>query len=100
MHANPKTKGRILCAEDDADSLLLVDNRMPGLSGADLEVPSPRVQYEYSFYSGADLTSMRPATSEAQGYLTKPLEISDLLVMSGELIADTKIAFTVAIHLP
>jgi FixJ family two-component response regulator len=36
MHANPKTKGRILCAEDDADSLLLVDNRMPGLSGADL----------------------------------------------------------------
>jgi DNA-binding response OmpR family regulator len=47
-----------------------------------------------------NLTSKRSGDAGAQGYLTKPLEISDLVDEVARLIAEAKIAFPVAIHLP
>jgi CheY-like chemotaxis protein len=81
--------------------LHLVDNWMPGLSRPD------RTRQVQEFNTSTPILSCSGPEQESdkqeahdpgvQGYLTKSLEISNLV---DEGVAETKIAFPVAIHLP
>ena len=104
----------VTVTEDSADALslarqnyydlILVDNWMPGLSGQDLtrEVRKFNQRTPILFYSGAALESdkLEARDAGAQGYLIKPLGISDLVDEVASLIAAAKIAFPVAVDLP
>ena len=84
--------------------LILVDNWMPGLTGQELttEIRKFDKSTPILFYSGAafesDMQEARDAG--AQGYLTKPEGISDLIEEVARLIAEARIAFPVAVDLP
>ena len=84
--------------------LILVDNWMPGLSGQELttEIRKFDKNTPILFYSGAAYETDKQKAHEAgaQGYLIKPLGISDLVDEVAKLIAEAKIAFPVAIDLP
>lgn len=91
-------------AQREEFDLLLVDNWMPGLSGEELtrEVRKFNKNTPILFYSGAayDSDKVKAHDAGAQGYLTKPMGISDLVEEVAKLIAEAKIAFPVAIDLP
>ena len=84
--------------------LILVDNWMPGLSGQELttEIRKFNQSTPILFYSGAAYDADKQAARDAgaQGYLTKPLGIADLVDEVAKLIAEAKIAFPVAVDLP
>ena len=91
-------------AKREAFDLILVDNWMPGLSGQELtrEVRKFNQSTPILFYSGAafDADKQEARDAGAQGYLTKPEGISDLIVEVAKLIAEAKIAFPVAADRP
>ena len=135
MKTVPGTKGRILCAEDDADSrdlflyilqaasyevtvtgdsadalslarrehfdLILVDSWMPGISGQELtiEIRKFNSNTPILFYSGATLESDKQEAHDAgaQGYLIKPLGISELVDEVAKLIAEARIPFPLTV---
>ena len=84
--------------------LILVDNWMPGLSGRELttEIRKFNKSTPILFYSGAAYESDKQEARDAgaQGYLTKPEGILDLVEEVARLIAEAKIAFPVAVDLP
>ena len=104
----------VTVTEDSADALslarqnyydlILVDNWMPGLSGQDLtrEIRKFNQRTPILFYSGAALESdkLKARDAGAQGYLIKPLGISELVDEVASLIAAAEIAFPVAVDLP
>lgn len=91
-------------AKRETFDLILVDNWMPGLSGQELtrEVRKFNQSTPILFYSGAayDADKKEAFDAGAQGYLTKPEGISDLVVEVAKLIAEAKIASPVAVDLP
>lgn len=104
----------VSCTEDAAEALslaqsrqfdlILVDNWMPGLSGQELttEIRKTNKSTPILFYSGAayDADKLRAREAGAQGYLTKPEGISELVDEVARLIAEAKIAVPVAVDLP
>ena len=91
-------------ANREAFDLILVDTWMPGLSGPQLtkEIRKFNQSTPILFYSGAayETDKQKARDAGAQGYLIKPLGISDLVDEVARLIAEAKIAFPVAIDLP
>lgn len=84
--------------------LILVDNWMPGISGQELTTQIRRFNKSTPilFYSGAayDADKQEARDAGAQGYLTKPDGITDLVEEVAKLIAEARIAFPVAVDLP
>lgn len=105
---------RVTITADSADALalvqsepfdlILVDNWMPGLTGQELttEIRKFNKSTPILFYSGAALESDKQEARDAgaQGYLTKPEGILELVEEVARLIAEAKIAFPVAVDLP
>lgn len=91
-------------AQSKPFDLILVDNWMPGLSGPELtsEVRKFNKSTPILFYSGAAFESDKQKARDAgaQGYLTKPEGIHDLVAEVSRLIAEAEIAFPVAVDLP
>ena len=91
-------------AQSKKFDLILVDSWMPGLSGQELttEIRKFNKSTPILFYSGAayDADKRAARAAGAQGYLTKPEGISDLVDEVGKLIAEARIAFPVAVDLP
>lgn len=91
-------------AKREKFDLILVDNWMPGLSGQELttEIRTFNQNTPILFYSGAayEVDKQRAIDAGAQGYLTKPGGITDLVDEVARLIAEAKIAFPVAVDLP
>ena len=91
-------------AKREGFDLILVDNWMPGLSGQELtrEIRTFNKRTPILFYSGAayDADKQEARDAGAQGYLTKPEGISDLVDEVAKLIAEARIAFPVAIDFP
>ena len=91
-------------AQRERFDLILVDNWVPGLSGKELtrEVRKFNQSTPILFYSGAAYESDKQEARDAgaQGYLTKPGGITDLVQEVAKLIAEAKIAFPVAVDLP
>ena len=91
-------------AKREGFDLILIDNWMPGLSGADLtrKVREFNKTTPVLFYSGAAYESDKREALEAgaQGYLTKPEGIGKLVEEVAKLIAEAKIAFPVNIDVP
>ena len=91
-------------ARRDAFDLILVDSWMPGLSGPELtrEIRTFNKSTPILFYSGAayEADKQEARDAGAQGYLTKPEGISDLVDEVAKLIAEARIAFPVAVDLP
>lgn len=91
-------------AQSKPFDLILVDNWMPGLSGQELtsEVRKFNKSTPILFYSGAAFESDKQKARDAgaQGYLTKPEGIHNLVAEVGRLIAEAEIAFPVAVDLP
>lgn len=81
--------------------LFLVDSWMPGLSGVQLtkKLREFDVTTPVLFYSGAAYDSDKNAAraSGAQGYLVKPATGEELINEIVRIIAESKIAFPVAI---
>ena len=94
----------LLLAQSKPFDLILVDNWMPGLSGQELtsEVRKFNKSTPILFYSGAAFESDKQKARDAgaQGYLTKPEGIHNLVAEVGRLIAEAEIAFPVAVDLP
>lgn len=104
----------VTCTENPADALtlaqrkqfdlILVDNWMPGLSGQELttEIRKFNRKTPILFYSGAayDADKQNARNAGAQGYLTKPLGICDLVNEVSKLIAEARIAYPIAVDLP
>jgi twitching motility two-component system response regulator PilH len=74
--------------------LVLVDNWMPGLSGQDLtrEIRKFDKSTPILFYSGAayEADKQEARDAGAQGYLTKPEGISELVEEVAKLIAEAR----------
>ena len=91
-------------ANREAFDLILVDTWMPGLSGTELtkEIRKFNQSTPILFYSGAayEADKQEARDAGAQGYLTKPDGISDLVDEVAKLIAEARIAFPVAVNLP
>ena len=91
-------------AKRESFDLILVDNWMPGLSGRELttEIRHFNLSTPILFYSGAayEIDKQDARDAGAQGYLTKPDGISDLVAEVAKLIAEAKIASSVSFHLP
>ena len=91
-------------AKRDPFDLILVDSWMPGLSGTELttEIRKFNQITPILFYSGAayDIDKREARAAGAQGYLTKPDGISELVEEVAKLIAEARIAFPVAVDLP
>ena len=91
-------------AQSKQFDLILVDSWMPGLSGQELTRQIRRFNKSTPilFYSGAayDADKREAREAGAQGYLTKPLGIADLVDEVAKLIAEARIAFPVGIDLP
>lgn len=83
--------------------LILVDNWMPGLSGQELttEIRKFNKSTPILFYSGAAFESDKEEARDAgaQGYLTKPAGICDLVEEVARLIAEARIALPVGVDL-
>ena len=94
----------LLLAQSKPFDLILVDNWMPGLSGQELtaEIRKFNKSTPILFYSGAafDADKQEARDAGAQGYLTKPMGISELVDEVAKLIAEARIAFPVAVDLP
>jgi len=77
---------------------------MPGLTGQELtrEVRKFNQTTPILFYSGAayEADKQEARDAGAQGYLTKPGGIVDLVDEVAKLIAEARIAFPVAVDLP
>lgn len=86
-------------AKREAFDLILVDSWMPGLSGTELtaEVRKFNQSTPILFYSGAayEADKQEARDAGAQGYLTKPEGIADLVDEVDRLIAEARIAFPV-----
>lgn len=91
-------------AKREGFDLILVDNWMPGLTGQELtrEVRKFNQTTPILFYSGAayEADKQEARDAGAQGYLTKPGGIVDLVDEVAKLIAEARIAFPVAVDLP
>ena len=91
-------------AKRDPFDLILIDSWMPGLSGTELttEIRKFNLSTPILFYSGAayEADKREARDAGAQGYLTKPDGISDLVEEVAKLIAEARIAFPVAVDLP
>ena len=91
-------------AQSKEFDLILVDSWMPGLSGQELttEIRKFNKSTPILFYSGAAYDADKRAARDAgaQGYLTKPEGLSDLVDEVGKLIAEARIAFPVVVDLP
>jgi CheY-like chemotaxis protein len=91
-------------AKAEVFDLIMVDNRMPGLSGQELTraVRTFNKSTPILFYSGAAFDSDKQEARDAgaQGYLVKPAGVSELVEEVAKLIAEAKIAFPVAVDLP
>lgn len=91
-------------AQSQPFDLILVDNWMPGLTGQELttEIRKFNKSTPILFYSGAAFESDKQKAHDAgaQGYLTKPEGIFDLVEEVARLIAEARIAFPVAVDLP
>lgn len=91
-------------AQSEPFDLILVDNWMPGRTGQELttEIRKFNKSTPILFYSGAAFESDKQKAHDAgaQGYLTKPEGIFDLVEEVARLIAEAKIAFPVAVDLP
>ena len=91
-------------AQSEPFDLILVDNWMPGLTGQELttEIRKFNKSTPILFYSGAAFESDKQKAHDAgaQGYLTKPEGIFDLVEQVARLIAEARIAFPVAVDLP
>ena len=103
----------VTCAEFSMDALalaqsrqfdlILVDSWMPGLSGQELttQIRKFNKSTPILFYSGAayDADKRQAREAGAQGYLTKPEGIAELVDEVAKLIAEARIAFPVGIDL-
>lgn len=91
-------------AQSKQFDLILVDSWMPGLSGQELtrQIRKFNKSTPILFYSGAayDADKREAREAGAQGYLTKPMGIADLVDEVAKLIAEARIAFPVGIDLP
>lgn len=91
-------------AQSKEFDLILVDSWMPGLSGQELttEIRKFNKSTPILFYSGAAYDADKRAARDAgaQGYLTKPEGLSDLVDEVTKLIAEARIAFPAAVDLP
>jgi CheY-like chemotaxis protein len=91
-------------AQHERFDLILVDNWMPGLSGQELtsKIREFNKSTPILFYSGAAYESDKQKARDAgaQGYLTKPMGITDLADEVSRLIVAAKIAFPVNLDLP
>lgn len=91
-------------AKREGFDLILVDSWMPGLSGPELTTKIRKFNQSTPilFYSGAayETDKQEARDAGAQGYLTKPQGISDLVGEVAKLIAEARIAFPVAVDLP
>ena len=83
--------------------LILVDSWMPGLSGQELttEIRKFNSSTPILFYSGAarEIDKQEAHDAGAQGYLIKPLGISELVDEVAKLIAEARIAFPLTVDL-
>ena len=90
-------------AQSEPFDLILVDNWMPGLTGQELttEIRKFNKSTPILFYSGAAFESDKQLARDAgaQGYLTKPEGILNLVAEVVRLIAEARIAFPVAVDL-
>ena len=90
-------------AHRDLFDLILVDSWMPGLSGQELTVEIRKFNQSTPilFYSGAayETDKQEARDAGAQGYLTKPDGITDLVEEVAKLIAEARIAFPVTVDL-
>ena len=97
-------KDALSLAQSKQFDLILVDSWMPGLSGQELttEIRKFNKSTPILFYSGAAYDADKRAARDAgaQGYLTKPEGISDLVDEVAKLIAEAKVAYPVAVNLP
>ena len=91
-------------AQNKQFDLILVDNWMPGLSGQQLttEIRKFNKTTPILFYSGAvyDVDKREAREAGAQGYLTKPDGLSELVDEIAKLITEARIAFPIAVDLP
>ena len=91
-------------AKHETFDLILVDNWMPGLSGRELttEIRKFNKSTPILFYSGAAYEKDKQDAHDAgaQGYLTKPNGIGELVQEVAKLISEARIAFPVAVDLP
>lgn len=91
-------------AKTESFDLFLVDNWMPGMSGAQLtgKLREFNIKTPILFCSGAaqpkDKDEARSAG--AQGYLVKPVDMADLIDEVVKLIAEARIAYPVDIVVP
>ena len=96
--------GALSLAQSKPFDLILVDNWMPGLSGQELttEIRKFNKRTPILFYSGAAFESDKQEAREAgaQGYLTKPEGLTDLVEEVARLIAEARIALPVGVDLP
>ena len=98
------SSGALLLAQSKEFDLILVDSWMPGLSGPELTTQIRKFNQSTPilFYSGAayEEDKQNARNAGAQGYLTKPEGLSDLVDEVAKLIAEARIAFPVAVDLP
>ena len=84
--------------------LYLVDNWMPGISGAELtkKLREFDIKTPILFYSGAAYDTDKEAArlAGAQGYLVKPAENDALIAEVVRLIAEAKVAIPIKIVVP
>jgi CheY-like chemotaxis protein len=104
----------VTCAEVSTDALslaqsrqfdlILVDSWMPGLSGQELTTQIRKFNQSTPilFYSGAayDADKRQARDAGAQGYLTKPDGITDLVDEVAKLIAEARDRFPCGIDVP
>ena len=95
--------GALLLAQSREFDLILVDSWMPGLSGQELTTQIRKFNQSTPilFYSGAayEADKQNARDAGAQGYLTKPEGISDLVDEVAKLIAAAKVT-TLAVDHP
>ena len=98
------TAKAIKLAKNQHFDLYLVDSWMPGLSGPTLtrQLREFDIKTPILFYSGAAFESdkERARLAGAQGYLVKPVHNDDLVAEVARLIAEAKIAASVALVVP
>jgi len=84
--------------------LCLLDNWLPGISGEDLckKIREFDSQTPILFYSGAayEEDKTRARAAGAQGYLVKPVVEGQLISEVARIIAESKVAFPVAVVPP
>jgi DNA-binding response OmpR family regulator len=83
-----------LLAQAESFDLYMIDNWMPGTSGRDLciRLKSLNPHIPVLFFSGAayEEDKREAMAAGAQGYLTKPAAIDELLAVVSRLISDAR----------